>query len=67
MNLFSGKFIVRFLCFVYELFSPQSKFSERGMHYVFNHVDIEIKYRDGGDKEDWDGARLMSARVSPRR
>lgn len=42
-----------------------SKFNERGMHYVFNHVDIKIKYQDGNG-QDWDGARLMSAQVSPR-
>ncbi|KAM7425351.1 transmembrane 9 superfamily member 2 [Porites harrisoni] len=42
-----------------------SKFNERGMHYVFNHVDIKIKYQDGNG-QDWDGARLMSAHVSPK-
>ncbi|KAL9965970.1 hypothetical protein ACROYT_G029844 [Oculina patagonica] len=42
-----------------------TKFNERGMHYVFNHVDIEIKYHDGTG-EDWDGSRLMSAKVTPR-
>ena len=36
------------------------------MHYVFNHVDILIKYHNGAN-EDWDGARLMSVRVNPRR
>ncbi|XP_020632629.1 transmembrane 9 superfamily member 2-like isoform X1 [Orbicella faveolata] len=40
-------------------------FNERGMHYVFNHIDIEIKYHDGSG-EDWDGSRLMSAKVTPR-
>jgi len=44
----------------------QTLFNERGMHYVFNHVDIEIKYHDGSG-EDWDGSRLMSAKVTPRR
>jgi len=33
---------------------------------VFNHIDIEIKYHDGSG-EDWDGSRLMSAKVTPRR
>ncbi|XP_058942377.2 transmembrane 9 superfamily member 2-like [Pocillopora verrucosa] len=42
-----------------------AKFNERGMHYIFNHVDIEIKYHDGSG-EDWEGARLMSAKVTPR-
>lgn len=42
-----------------------SKFNERGMHYVFNHVDIIIKYQDGNG-QDWDGACLMSAQVSPK-
>ncbi|XP_068686162.1 transmembrane 9 superfamily member 2-like [Montipora foliosa] len=42
-----------------------ARFNEPGMHYVFNHVDITIKYHNG-DNEDWDGARLMSARVMPR-
>ena len=37
------------------------------MHYVFNHVDIKIKYQDGNNGQDWDGARLMSAHVSPKR
>lgn len=36
------------------------------MHYVFNHVDILIKYHNGAN-EDWDGARLMSVRVNPKR
>jgi len=44
----------------------QTSFNERGVHYVFNHIDIEIKYHDGSG-EDWDGARLMSAKVIPRR
>jgi len=44
----------------------QTLFNERGMHYVFNHIDIEIKYHDGSG-EDWDGSRLMSAKVTPRR
>ncbi|KAK2566569.1 Transmembrane 9 superfamily member 2 [Acropora cervicornis] len=42
-----------------------SKFSDRGVHYVFNHVDISIKYHNGAN-EDWDGARLMSVRVNLR-
>ena len=36
------------------------------MHYVFNHVDIIIKYQDGNG-QDWDGVRLLSAQVSPKR
>ena len=36
------------------------------MHYVFNHVDIQIKYQDGVG-QDWEGARLMSAQVSHKR
>jgi len=44
----------------------QNLFNERGTHYVFNHIDIEIKYHDGSG-EDWDGSRLMSAKVTPRR
>ncbi|XP_066024730.1 transmembrane 9 superfamily member 2 [Pocillopora verrucosa] len=42
-----------------------AKFNERGMYYVFNHVDIEIKYYDGSG-EDWEGARLTSAEVKPK-
>lgn len=42
-----------------------SKFNDRGVHYVFNHVDILIKYHNGAN-EDWDGARLMSVRVNPK-
>ena len=45
---------------------PQTVFNERGVHYVFNHIDIEIRYHDGTG-EDWDGSRLMSAKVTPRR
>ena len=45
---------------------PQTVFNERGVHYVFNHMDIEIRYHDGTG-EDWDGSRLMSAKVTPRR
>ena len=44
----------------------QTVFYERGVHYVFNHIDIEIKYLDGSG-EDWDGPRLISAKVTPRR
>ena len=44
----------------------QTAFNERGMHYVFNHIDIELKFHDGSG-EDWDGSRLMSAKVTPRR
>jgi len=44
----------------------QILFNKPGMHYVFNHMDIEIKYHDGTG-EDWDGSRLMSAKVTPRR
>ncbi|CAH3146024.1 unnamed protein product, partial [Pocillopora meandrina] len=42
-----------------------TKFNERGMYYVFNHVDIKIKYYDGSG-EDWEGARLTSAEVKPK-
>ncbi|CAH3168813.1 unnamed protein product [Pocillopora meandrina] len=42
-----------------------TKFNERGMHYIFNHVDIKIKYYDGSG-EDWEGARLTSAEVKPK-
>lgn len=49
-----------------KLFYFQSKFNQQGMHYVFNHIDLDIKYHDG-ENEDWDGARLMSAKVTPRR
>ena len=44
----------------------QTAFNEHGMHYVFNHIDIELKFHDGSG-EDWDGSRLMSAKVTPRR
>ena len=36
------------------------------MYYVFNHIDIEVKYHDGRG-EDWGGFRLMSVTVKPRR
>ena len=36
------------------------------MHYVFNHVDIVIKYHNGSN-EEWDGARLLSVSVNPKR
>ena len=56
----------RFVCFINKNFCFQNKFNEHGMHYVFNHVDITIKYHEGKN-EDWDGARLMSAKVTPKR
>ena len=44
----------------------QPKTTTPGTYYVFNHVEIEIKYHSG-DGEDWEGARLLSAKVTPQR
>ena len=46
---------------------PQTVFNERGVHYVFNHIDIEITYRDARTGEHWVGSRLISAKITPRR
>lgn len=41
-----------------------NKFSSKGMHYVFNHVSITIKYKKSADGQ-WVGARLLSAKIVP--
>ena len=46
--------------------SVQAKFSSSDTYYLFNHVAIEITYHSGVN-EDWDGARLLSAKVVPSR
>ncbi|XP_065055621.1 transmembrane 9 superfamily member 2-like [Rhopilema esculentum] len=58
-------------CFVTESSVPQdacvisNKFNSPNTYYVFNHVDITIKYHSGNG-EDWAGARLLSAKIEPR-
>jgi len=58
-------------CFVTDQSIPRdacvisNKFNEPSTFYVFNHVDITIKYHSGVG-EDWDGARLLTAKVEPR-
>ena len=57
-------------CWVTESSQPKdacvihNKFSQADTYYVFNHVDIEITYHDG-DGEQWSGARLVSAKITP--
>ncbi|XP_031555526.1 transmembrane 9 superfamily member 2-like [Actinia tenebrosa] len=42
-----------------------TNFRDKDTHYVFNHVDIEITYHSGHG-EEWNGARLLSAKLTPR-
>ena len=65
-NFIICNLIVRIILSLVLCFLFQAKFNERGMYYVFNHVDIKIKYYDGSG-EDWEGARLTSAEVKPKR
>ena len=65
-NFIICNLIVRIILSLVLWFLFQTKFNERGMYYVFNHVDIKIKYYDGSG-EDWEGARLTSAEVKPKR
>lgn len=40
-------------------------FNKKDTFYLFNHVDIIITYHSGKD-ENWDGARLVTARLEPK-
>uniref|UniRef100_A0A669BWV7 Transmembrane 9 superfamily member n=1 Tax=Oreochromis niloticus TaxID=8128 RepID=A0A669BWV7_ORENI len=42
-----------------------SEFNKKNTFYVFNHVDIKIKYHSG-EKEGWTGARLVAATLEPK-
>uniref|UniRef100_A0AAR2JSC6 Transmembrane 9 superfamily member n=1 Tax=Pygocentrus nattereri TaxID=42514 RepID=A0AAR2JSC6_PYGNA len=42
-----------------------SEFNKKNTFYVFNHVDITITYHSG-EHENWNGARLVSARLEPK-
>lgn len=42
-----------------------NQFSKADTSYVFNHVSIAIEYHDGHN-EQWDGARLLSAKLVPK-
>ncbi|XP_040261937.1 transmembrane 9 superfamily member 2-like [Bufo bufo] len=42
-----------------------SEFNKKDTLYLFNHVDIIITYHSGKD-ENWDGARLVTARLEPK-
>eukprot|EP00794_Sanderia_malayensis_P010630 gene10630-11756_t len=42
-----------------------NKFNKANTYYIFNHVDITIKYHNG-DGQEWAGARLLSAKIDPR-
>ncbi|KAG8553447.1 hypothetical protein GDO81_003413 [Engystomops pustulosus] len=42
-----------------------SEFNKKDTIYLFNHVDIIITYHSGKD-ENWDGARLVAARLEPK-
>jgi len=50
--------IYKIYCFL------QNKYDKPGMHYVFNHVSITIEYKLSNQ---WDGARLLAAKVVPDR
>ncbi|XP_028401276.1 transmembrane 9 superfamily member 2-like isoform X2 [Dendronephthya gigantea] len=39
-------------------------YNEKDTYYLFNHIKITIEYHSGSG-EDWDGARLISAKVWP--
>lgn len=41
------------------------KFNKENKLYLFNHVDITITYHDG-DGENWEGARLVAAKLVPK-
>uniref|UniRef100_A0AAX7V9C2 Transmembrane 9 superfamily member n=1 Tax=Astatotilapia calliptera TaxID=8154 RepID=A0AAX7V9C2_ASTCA len=42
-----------------------SEFNKKNTFYVFNHVDIKIKYHSG-KQEGWTGARLVAATLEPK-
>uniref|UniRef100_A0A4W3IGQ9 Transmembrane 9 superfamily member n=1 Tax=Callorhinchus milii TaxID=7868 RepID=A0A4W3IGQ9_CALMI len=42
-----------------------SEFNKKNTYYVFNHVDILITYHSG-NKEEWEGARLVAAKLEPK-
>ncbi|XP_046891565.1 transmembrane 9 superfamily member 2 isoform X1 [Hypomesus transpacificus] len=42
-----------------------SEFIKKNTFYVFNHVDIKIKYHSG-ENEGWKGARLVAATLEPK-
>lgn len=44
----------------------QSEFNKKNTYYIFNHVDIFITYHKGTSK-DWEGARLVAAKLVPKR
>ncbi|MEE6496750.1 hypothetical protein FKM82_002477 [Ascaphus truei] len=46
-------------CYTYPEFIKKNTF------YLFNHVDITITYHSGNG-ENWDGARLISAKLEPK-
>lgn len=41
------------------------KYNKASTYYLFNHVDITIVYHSGAG-EQWEGARLVQARVEPK-
>ncbi|XP_076877306.1 transmembrane 9 superfamily protein member 5 isoform X2 [Brachyhypopomus gauderio] len=41
-----------------------AKFNKKSTFYLFNHVDITLRYHSG-DSENWRGSRLVSARLEP--
>ncbi|XP_072519958.1 transmembrane 9 superfamily protein member 5 isoform X1 [Salminus brasiliensis] len=42
-----------------------SEFNKKNTFYLFNHVDIIITYHSA-EKESWNGARLVAARLEPK-
>lgn len=47
-------------------FCFKSEFNKKNTYYLFNHVDITITYHSG-ENESWKGARLVGARLEPKR
>lgn len=47
-------------------FCFKSEFNKKNTYYLFNHVDIIITYHSG-ENESWSGARLVGARMEPKR
>uniref|UniRef100_A0A7M5UXH4 Transmembrane 9 superfamily member n=2 Tax=Clytia hemisphaerica TaxID=252671 RepID=A0A7M5UXH4_9CNID len=41
-----------------------NKYDKSGVHYIFNHISITIKYKKSDDGQ-WIGARLLSAKIVP--
>ena len=58
------QFVIREILTFFLLIQPKMK--EANTYYIFNHVNILITYHSG-ETENWDGNRLLSAKVFPQR